>query len=262
MRNKALKTLLTISLTISTTFSIAQNLEISPNASLSKQLVDKLWANREEIKNQEIIANYLETKPSIPNDYEVAWKTARLVYFIGNFGIGEKYFVSTKAGVNLFNYGVEAGKKAIELNPKNVEGYYWYAVDLGSYGLAKGIIASASNAKSGMKALKQALEIDPQYANFGSSRILGRYYQELPGIFGGNKDKALALLKDATLKAPEFRNNWVFLGQYYISEEQYNEALEACTHALNCKDIDGKYEEERYKREANICVQSAKSKLN
>lgn len=234
---------------------------IPNNAPISNSILDIWWEHREDLQNQKVIADYLATKPQIPDDFETAWKTARLVYFIGNYGYGEKSFVNTKAGAQLFNYGAEAGKKAMKLDPERVEGYYWYAIDLGSYGLAKGIIAAATNAKDGMRALEKAMVIDPTYQGYGSSRILGRYYQELPSFFGGNKEKALQLMVSATENAAEYKKNWVALGRYYISRGQYDKALTACNIALEKKAMDGKYEEVRYTREAEECTTKAREKL-
>lgn len=239
---------------------------IESNASLSMELLDKCWDKRENLANQKIIAKYLMSQPKVPSKgldaFEIAWKTARLVYFIGNYGYGEKAFVDTKNGVTLFNYGAEAGKVAYQIEPSKVEGYYWYAIDLGSYGLAKGILSAAANAGAGMDALKKAKEIDPTYHWSGSSRILGRYYQELPGIFGGSNKKALELFKYATEKSPEFDNNWLFLGRFYMNDGDYKKALSSCTKALDTTAIDGRFEEARYKREAKECIAKAQSKLS
>jgi tetratricopeptide (TPR) repeat protein len=239
-----------------TTFSLPLNTQ------LTMQIVDYAWSNREDMSNQQVIADYLMTKPQIPEDYEIAWKTARLVSFIGNYGYGESAFVATKAGVKLFDYGVKAAKIAIKVKSKGVEGQYWYAVDLGSYGLANGIMSSASNAGAGMDALRAAIDIDASYQWYGSSRILGRYYQELPGLFGGSNKKALQLLTLATEKAPQYRNNWVFLGQYYLATGDYQQALMTCQKALSLPNLDGKYEELRFTREAKECVGKAKAKLS
>ncbi len=248
--------------TLTTSTTMSSKFTIADNAPLTLDLLDKCWTNREDTVNQKTIADYLMTQPTLTKNYELAWKTARLVYFIGNYGVGEKRFVNSDEGVKLFDYGAKAGLTAQELNPNGIEGYYWYAIDLGSYGLAKGILASASGANDGMKALEKAKRIDPSYQWYGSSRILGRYYQELPGLFGGDSKKALALIKDSTDSAPKFKNNWVFLGQYYISNSEYDKALSACKTALSQAPLDGKYEEMRYTKEAKECVAKAQSKLD
>jgi len=244
--------------------STAPTAEVTLQAStpLTVSLLDKFWSKRENPNNQRAIADYLMTQPSVANDYATAWKTARLVYFIGNYGAGEQRFVDSDAGVTLFNYGAQAGKLAQSLNPNGVEGYYWYAIDLGSWGLAKGILASASNAKYGIAALNKANQINPAYQWYGSSRILGRYYQQLPGLFGGDSAKALALFTTATEQAPKFSSNWVFLGQYYMDQGQYAKALAACNLALSLSPLDGKYEELRYRADATTCKNKSQSKLN
>ena len=228
---------------------------------LSIKLLDYAWAKRESLASQRIIADYLQTKPEVPQNYECAWKTARLVSFIGNYGIGEKEFISSSAGVKLFDYGVSAAKIARALKESGIEGQYWYAIDLGSYGLAKGILSSAHNAKSGMSALRLAMQIDSSYQWYGSSRILGRYYQELPRFFGGDREEARNLLLEASEKAPQFRNNWVFLGQYYTAIGKPESAVAACQKALDLPNQDGKFEELRYAREAQECLDRAKAKL-
>lgn len=233
----------------------------APGSRLTLDWLNSAWNSREDTNNQIAIANYLLTEPQVSRNYEIAWQTARLVYFIGNYGEGEKRFVDTKDGVKLFNYGVEAGKLAMSLDPEKVEGNYWYAIDLGSYGLAKGILSVAVNASDGMAALKKAMSIDPTYHWYGSSRILGRYYQELPGLFGGSTEKAKQLLMQASNKAPEYDNNWVFLGQFYLKRGLYKEALKACENAASITAVDGSSEEIRFKREANECVSKAKAKL-
>ena len=225
--------------------------------------LDSSWQNRDKLtsEDQATLANYYLTSPKIPSSYSIAWKTSRFVYFLGNYGVGEKRFVSAsdkKEGVKLFDYGVKAGKIAMDLDPSKVEGYYWYAVDLGSWGLAKGIIASASSAGDGMDALKAAKKLDPSYQWYGSSRILGRYYQELPGIFGGSDKKALALYEEATKKSPNSRVNWLYLGRYYLKDGDASKGLEICTKGLSLPNADGSLEETRYKRELNECVKDAK----
>ncbi len=226
---------------------------------LTEAVVDSCWASREDEDNQKIIADYLMTKPEVPKNYATSWKTARLVSFIGNFGVGQSRFVDTSKGVDLFDYGAKAGLQAQTLKPKSVEGYLWYAVDLGSYGLAKGVLAAASGAKPGMAALEKARAINPSYEGYASQRILGRYYQELPGMFGGDMKQAESLIKGATDAAPKYRNNWVFLGQYYIAAGKYESANLACKKVLELPETEGKYEEMRFTKEANACLKKAHS---
>ncbi len=256
------KLLLINALLASISVTYADTFKINPDDALSVQLLDNAWQNRENTDNQKMIANYLLTKPQLPQNYEILWKTARLVSFIGNYGYGETEYTAKSAGVSLFDYGVNAAKQATQLNPNGVEGFYWYAVDLGNYGLAKGIMSAASNAGKGMDALRKAAQISPSYQSYGSSRILGKYYQELPGIMGGSNKKALTYLTEASEKSPDYRNNLLYLGQFYLATGEYQQAFDNCTKAVNLKDNDGKYENIRTLREANSCVKKAQEKLS
>ncbi len=229
-------------------------------APLSNKLLDYIWQNREDIDNQKMIAAYLVNKPAVPKNYESSWKTARLVYFIGNFGYGEKEFLDTESGAQLFNYGVAAAKQAMDLNSKEVEGFYWYAYCQSAYGRAKSVLAMAANANDTMPALRKAIELNPSYGNYGAERMLGVYYEELPIIFGGSEEKALELIKSTITKAPQDRNNWVALGQFYNHFGYYESANQACQKALALPDLGGKFEELRYMREAKECVDKAKSR--
>jgi tetratricopeptide (TPR) repeat protein len=231
--------------------------KLDKTTALTEQLLDNLWQNREDTTNQKLIADYLLTEPNVPKNYAISWKTARLVTFIGNYGVGEDRFVKTSEGAKLFKYGYTAGQQAQELNPSGIEGIYWYAVDLGAYGLAKGLLSAAVNAKAGIKALQKAQQINPSYDGYGSYRILGRYYQELPGFLGGDKKTAKDLYIQAVTKDPGYRNNWVFLGQYYIVMKQWDDALKACQKALGLPGEVGKYEDMRYTNEAKECISKA-----
>lgn len=231
---------------------------LDDNSPLSVKLLDYAWANREVIENQKIIASYLSGRHNIPKSYEIAWKTARLVYFIGNYGYGEAKYIDSEEGAQLFNYGVKAAKLAIELDSNGVEGYYWYSSCLYAYGRAKSVLATAAGADDSMPALRKAIAISPSYEGYGASRLLGIYYQEIPFLFGGSEDKSFELIKLATANAPQFRSNWVALGRYYYHFGYYESAIQICNKALALPDYEGKYEETRYIREAKECVDRAK----
>ena len=240
-------------------FAADAKFSIAANSQLTEELLDSCWANRETVANQKIIADYLLTNPAVPNDYAKAWKTARLVSFIGSYGADAKKFGTTPQGVQLFDYGVKAAQIATTLQPNQIEGVFWYAVDLGSYDAVKGGIGGASK---WIDAVKQANAIDPTYYYYGSNRMLGVYYQILPGILGGSNSKALQYLTTATIKAPQFRNNWLTLGQYYLNTKDYKNALANCQKVLTLPKIDGKFEEMKYTRDANKCISAAQAKLN
>ncbi len=251
---------------VNAVFAADASAAVSVKQSIAPSGLNVVWLNsawdaREDLAKQSTYINYMQKMDEdniIPGDYETSWKAARIDYFLGNYGVGEKQFATGESGVEFFDYGVRLAKQAIKINPNGVEGQYWYAINLGSYGLAKGIMASAMNAKSGMKSLNFVCAHDPSYHWSGANRTLGKYYSKLPGMFGGDKTKALASLLKATQEV-DYSNNWVFLGQYYLEQKDGADALKACQRALQSPKIDGKYEEKRYTYEAQECIAEAQS---
>lgn len=235
------------------------NLDTKTAVNVAK--LDNCWNNREDVATQKIITDYLEANPILPKDYDINWRVARLASFIGNFGYQYPSYTTSKRGQKLFAYGANAAKTAMNLKNDQVEGAFWYAVDLGSYDVAKGGSAGLSDRSKWLKAASLANKSDASYDHYGSNRMLAVYYQILPGLFGGSNKKALAYLNEATTKSPDFKYNWIALGQYYLNTKDYKQALDNCTKGLNMPDIDGKYENIKFNKDAKKCIDNALDKL-
>lgn len=261
-----ISTQLLISLLLLSTPVFADEKEISKELNkkegveqISESTLDKLWDNRESLDGENEIHNFLANESAIPKDFNTAWKISRLVYYYGNFCFQEK--VSKLEKTKLFKYGYEAGKTAKELEPKKVEGYYWYAINLGSYGLSKGIFSALSNAKPGRDALLEAAKIDPKYQWCGPLRILGRYYQEVPGglISFGDKKIAEDYFTKAIQNCPEFRLNIMYLGILKKKAGDKANALDLFKKAQMLPEVDGKNEEKRYSKELAENIKSVQN---
>lgn len=219
---------------------------------LSVASLDEAWSNRQSEEGQKNILDFVKESSlstKISDIYDINWRVARLTYYAGNFGIGRKT-LTKKELIRVFKYGYERAEQAKEDQPEKVEGYFWFAVNLGSYGLTKGVLTALGNAKTGRDALLKAAEIDKTYWWGGPYRILGRYYQEVPRVFSfGDKKAAAKYFKMAIDIAPEFRLNTVYLALLSESEGHKEEALNLFKEAAKKPDTDGKNEELRYKEE-------------
>ena len=216
--------------------------------SLNVKSLDNAWENRESKEVQEIILKFLQSEPTVPENFDIAWRVARLVYFSGNFGIGEG--LSNDDHVKIFLYGYKAAEIAKKLEPTKAEGYYWYAVNIGSYGLAKGVLSALNNASLGRDALLEVVKIDPSYHWGGAYRVLGRYYQEVPRIISfGDKKKAKEYFEKAIEVAPNYIVNTMYLGVLVEDVGEKTDALKLFRDAEKMPDLDGKNEVIRYKRE-------------
>ena len=213
--------------------------------------LDQAWNNRESKKGEDSILKFIQNVQNIPENFDVAWRISRLVYFIGNFGPGEN--LSNDEHIKVFELGYKAGEIAKNLQPNRVEGYYWYAINLGKYSLAVGLFKALRTAPMARDALVEAAKIDPSYHWAGAYRILGRYYQDLPsGISFGDKKKAEEYLTKAIQISPNFRLNTAYLASL---ESDKDLKLKLFKEAENKPNTDGTIEEERYKEDLKLDIE-------
>jgi len=211
--------------------------------------LDELWDKRQSKEGEQEIIQFLLKDFELPRNFDVCWRIGRLVYYAGNFSYQKNTHREEK--MKLFKLGYSAAEIARELEPKRVEGHFWYAINLGSYGLEKGIFSALNNAKPGRDALLEASKIDPTYHWCGPLRILGRYYQDVPGgiISFGDKQIAQDYFEKAVQTCPEFRLNTIYLGILKQKMGEKSEALELFKKAQTLPGLDGRNEEKRYAKE-------------
>ena len=209
--------------------------------------LDMAWEKRAEM--HPVIIAFLKSKPKLPDNYEILYRVARLGYYGGFFALPKES--SDEDKMDLFRFATDAAERARKADPKRVEGHYWYAVNLGGWGIAKGIRASLGSAEGMRLALDEAIKIDPKYHFAGPYRVRGRLFFKLPGgfiSFGDNK-KALEDLKKALELAPESKLNYAYLAEIQNKVESKQAALKSVELAKNLPDVVGIVEESTYRRE-------------
>ena len=126
-----------------------------------------------------------------PRDFESAWKLARARYWLGTHGLPE---ADRKAALEL---GVAAGRTAAALEPGRPEGHFWMAANMGalaeSFGLRQGIRYRGAI----KEALETVLALDRGFQYGSADRALGRWYFEVPRLFGGSDRKSEEHLRQA-----------------------------------------------------------------
>ena len=224
---------------------------------LSAKQLDEMWENRESIESQrQIYKTILDTR-SPPTQFEEAWRLSRMVYFVGNFGIGLSLARDQK--LKLFDSGVQWGQKALQLQPERVEGYYWYAVNLGAYGSTKGMMSALGSATQGRDALLKAASLDASYHWGGPYRILGRYYQQAPSVLSfGDKEVAEEYFKKAISLAPSFRLNTFYLASLKQETGDKEGAKILLEKAKSMAGQEGALEEERYQNQIKSALDAVK----
>jgi hypothetical protein len=109
---------------------------------------------------------------------------------------------------------------AIALDDSYAEGQYYAGINLARWAEANGIVASISHKGELIQYMKNAADVtrttrDGQDGEtvdgYGPDRVLGRMYQKLPGILGGDHNLAVTYLRTAVAKAPKHAINVVYL---------------------------------------------------
>lgn len=208
--------------------------------------LDAAWTVRHELHPQ--IVEFLKKKTVLPDNYEVLWRMARLSYYGGFFALPKDSPSEDK--MNIFQVGTETGDRARKLEASKVEGHYWYAVTLGGWGIAKGILKALSSAGPMRDALTEAIKIDPKYHFAGPYRIRGRLFHKLPGVISfGDNQKAADDLKKAISLAPESKLNHVYMAEVQAKLQSKQEALKTLEFAKSLPDVVGVAEEAAYRRD-------------
>lgn len=215
---------------------------------------DTPWKNRNSAAGAKAAYEYYKKLyEQNPNSYEAAWKYARAVHFYTN-----EFVTDNKTKKELFTDGKNAAENATKLNPNGVEGYYYFAVCLGSWGEVNGILASLSAVPPMEKAATKAAEIDPRFAKGAPYMLLGRLYQKVPGK---SKAKCREFYELSLQYGPNGRVNHRFYAEFLIEQKEFAKAREIIQKGLAIPfDEEDKLIEEKEIKILNELLESIKGK--
>ena len=150
------------------------------------------------------------------------------------FWLGE-YSASNAEKETHYAMGVEAGKKSVEQGSEWVDSHLWFAANMGSHGVVRGIMSSLFYLKDLEKHGKLAMEIEEGYFYAAPLRLMGRFYHQCPGwpIGSGDIKKSIMLLEKAVETGPAFILNHLYLAESLLSKKQKPSARSILEQALN-----------------------------
>ena len=127
----------------------------------------------------------------------------------------------------------DVAKRATELAPKEPEAHLWYAITLGSWSQAKGLLHSAIALRNLRKEVEVVLQLDPN--NIEALVMAGSIDRELPVLLGGDRRASEAHFKTAQRLDPRLTGVRVELARLYINMGRYAEAREQLQSVLDEK---------------------------
>ena len=152
-----------------------------------------------------------------PGAFDAARKLGRADYWLGEHAPEAERRAA-------FEEGIEAGRKAIALQPNLPDGHFWAAANMGglaeSFGLRQGI----KYRKPIKEGLETALRLDPAFLQGSADRALGRWYFRVPRLFGGNHTEAERHLRESLKYSPNSSASLYFLAELLLDDGRKNEA--------------------------------------
>ena len=144
-----------------------------------------------------------------PKSFDAAWKLARADYWLGGHApdAERRKFLED---------GIDAGRKAVALHPDRPEGHFWIGANMGALAESFGIRQGIRYRKPIKEELETVLKIDPGFMLGSADRALGRWYAEVPRLFGGSRRLAEQHLRESLKYNPDATISHYFLAELYL----------------------------------------------
>jgi hypothetical protein len=187
---------------------------------------DELYAQRENLASARQAADIWRARTASGQDFEAAWKLARISYWLGTHG-------EDKARRVALERGIAAGTQAAALAPNRPEGHFWLAADMGalaeSFGLSQGLKYRGRIKNE----LETVLAMDDAWLEGSGYRALGWWYHKVPSLFGGSGSRAEQNLRKALTFNSESVVTLFFLGEVLADQGKRTEALRLFRQAID-----------------------------
>ncbi|MCU1381516.1 MAG: hypothetical protein JWL71_213 [Acidobacteria bacterium] len=179
---------------------------------------DRLYADRANLSSARRAADaWSSALNNAPNQFESAWKLAQVCYWLGGHGADAQRRADLERGI-------DAGRKAIALQPNRVEGHFWVAANMGALAESFGLRQGLKYRKPIKEEIDAARRIDPAFMEGGADRALGRWYFKVPRLLGGDRKLSEELLRKSLSYNVNSTVSHFFLGELLQDEGRKDEA--------------------------------------
>jgi tetratricopeptide (TPR) repeat protein len=148
-----------------------------------------------------------------------------------HFLYGDVRATTTEDKLAAYDRGREVGKRAVELAPRNPEAHVWYGINTGRWGLTKGVMRSLFLLPTVRQEVDATLALDPK--NLRALALSGNVFLEVPGLFGGDRDKAEEQFRKALAIDPHFTVARVDLARVLIAKGRYADARQELQRVID-----------------------------
>lgn len=136
--------------------------------------------------------------------------------------------------LDAYDRGRQAGKRAVELAPRNALAHFWYATNSGRWGQTKGVMRSLFLLPTVKEEMQTALALDPKLT--AAYSLAGSVYYEVPPLFGGDLDKSEQMFRKGLEVDPRFTDLRVGLAKTLIKKGRLDAARRELRAVLDEKE--------------------------
>jgi tetratricopeptide (TPR) repeat protein len=173
------------------------------------QEVDSLMTFGEDIeRDKRSLAIAEKALAGDGGNYQWLWRVARACFFEGEGAVKNDK-------LRHFERGIELGERAISQQPNSVEAHFWLAVNYGGYAEQKGVFKALRMVKKIRSEMETVLRLNDRYHHASAYHALGDMDRQLPRLFGGNLQRAIARLEQGMKIAPDNLQMKFVLAQAY-----------------------------------------------
>lgn len=138
------------------------------------------------------------------------------------FLYGEERAKTAETKIAAYERARDVAKRATELAPQDPDAHLWYAITLGTWSQAKGLLRSALALRGLRTEVDTVLRLDPN--NIDAHVMAGSIARELPIVLGGDRKQAEEHFKTARRLDPRRTGARIELAQLYINMGRYQDA--------------------------------------
>ena len=198
---------------------------------------ENLYAANQAVK---LYRQILEIKP---DDQHASVRLTWLLVYLGSL------LEDKDQQAKYYEQATKVAEQGAEHHPNTPASRYWL-------GVAYGLTADCSGPFAGMclvppikEEMEALLKQAPDYEYGGAYRILGRLYTKLPGLLGGDLDKAEEYLRKAVELGPKFWLNHLYLANVLAEKGRCEDAMKLVEMAAKGEPVPGMEPESKLWRE-------------
>lgn len=139
-----------------------------------------------------------------------------------HFLVGDVRATTPEAKLTAYDRGRELGQRAVELAPRSEEAHLWYAINTGRWGQARGVVRSLFLLPTVREELDIIFALNPKSVR--GHALAGNVMFEVPGLLGGDRQKAEEHYRKALEIDPRFTVVRVDLARLLIATGRHDEA--------------------------------------